>query len=413
MDLRKPTLFDRIEHLGRISEESGALTRRFATPALGQAFAAVEAWMQAAGMHTRFDAIGNLVGRYEGLQPNAKTLLMGSHLDTVPNGGKYDGSLGILLALAAVEGLHEQKKHFPFAIEIVAFCDEEGVRYQSTYLGSRALAGTFPVADLERLDAQGISMADAIRSAGGNPDGIASAALNPSHYLGYLEAHIEQGPVLETHKLAVGVVTGIAGQSRLRITFTGQASHAGTTPMNLRKDALCAASEFVLETERSARFKPKLVATVGELRVPDSASNVVPGQVLLSLDLRHADNAVRHEALGKLFQKAQAIAAERRVSMTWEVVQESSAVKCSPAWIRLLSQAVTPHQHETLLLDSGAGHDAAALSPVLPVAMLFVRCHQGLSHHPDEYAAPQDIAVALTVFDDFLQLLASQPESLS
>jgi allantoate deiminase len=316
------------------------------------------------------------------------------------------------LAIAAVEGLHDQKKRLPYAIEVVAFCDEEGTRYQSTYLGSRVLAGTFPAADLERLDAQGIRMADAILSAGGNPDRLASAALNPAHYLGYFEAHIEQGPVLETHNLAVGVVTGIAGQSRIRITFTGQASHAGTTPMNLRKDALCAAAEFVLEVERTAKSKTRLVATVGELRVPDGAGNVVPGQVILSLDLRHGDNEVRREALDTLQQKAQGIAAARRVDMNWEIVQESSAVKCSPPWIRLLSQAVTPHQHETLLLDSGAGHDAAALSAILPVCMLFVRCTQGLSHHPDEYAAPQDIGIALTVLDDFLQLAATQLESL-
>ena len=413
MDLRKPTLFDRIEHLGRISEDPNSLTRRFATPALGKAFATLEVWMQAAGMHTRFDAIGNLIGRYEGLQPNARALLMGSHLDTVPNAGKYDGPLGILLALAAVEGLHEQKKRLPFAIEVVAFCDEEGVRYQSTYLGSRALAGTFPTGDLERLDADGICMAEAIRSAGGKPESIGTAALDPSRYIGYLEAHIEQGPVLETHKLAVGVVTGIAGQSRVRVTFTGQASHAGTTPMNLRKDALCAAAEFILEVEKTAKAKSHLVATVGEIRVPDGASNVVPGQVVLSLDLRHGDNATRSENLERLSERAKTIAKERRLNLAWEPVQESPAVKCSPAWIRLLSKAVTPHQHETLLLDSGAGHDAAALSKVLPVAMLFVHCHLGLSHHPEEYAAPQDISVALNVLDDFLMIAATQPEFIS
>jgi len=413
MDLRKPTLLDRIEYLGRISEEPGRLTRRFATPALSEAMTAVEGWMQAAGMHTRYDAIGNLIGRYEARESNARALLMGSHLDTVPNAGKYDGPLGVLLALAAVEGLHQQGLRLPFAVEVAAFCDEEGTRYQSTYLGSRALAGTFAKADLERLDADGISMADAIRSAGGNPGMLSSASLNPARYLGYLEAHIEQGPVLETHNLAVGVVTGIAGQTRVKITFTGQASHAGTTPMNLRRDALCGAAEFILEAERVARGKSRLVATVGTVNVPGGAGNVIPGQVVLSLDLRHADNAVRREALDHLREKASLLATERRLKMDWEVVLESRAVKCSPAWIRLLSQAVTPHQHETLLLESGAGHDAAALSDILPVAMLFVRCTQGLSHHPDEYAAPQDIAVALTALDDFLQLAAQKPESLS
>jgi len=413
MDLRNSNLLERIEHLGRISEDSGALTRRFATPALARAFASVEGWMQGAGMETRYDAIGNLIGRYEGAKADARSILMGSHLDTVPNAGKYDGALGVLLALAAVEGLHEQKKRFPFAVEVVAFCDEEGVRYQSTYLGSRALAGTFTVGDLNLLDSEGIRMADAILSAGGVPDMITSSALDPSQYLGYVEAHIEQGPVLENHNLAVGVVTGIVGQSRIRITFTGHASHAGTTPMNLRKDALCAAAEFVLEVERVGKSTPHLVATVGELRIPDGASNVVPAQVLLTLDLRHGDNAIRREMVARLFHNAEAISQQRGVSLDWESIQEPSAVKCSPAWTRLLSQAVRSHQRETLFLESGAGHDAVALSSILPVAMLFVRCQQGLSHHTDEYAAPQDIAIALKVLDDFLQLAAIQFETLS
>ncbi len=238
------TIMQRIDALAQISEEEGKLSRTFASPAMRRANELVGSWMREAGMAVRTDAVGNLIGHYAAAQPDGKILLLGSHLDTVRDAGKFDGTLGVIIAIACVQHLEEAKIRRPFAIEVAAFADEEGARYQSTYLGSRALAGTFDREDLKRTDAKGITMADAIREFGGNPDGIASAKLDPSRLLGYVEVHIEQGPVLEQKKLAVGIVSVVAGQARARISFTGQAGHAGTVPMDLRRDALCATCTF-------------------------------------------------------------------------------------------------------------------------------------------------------------------------
>ncbi|MGA2870827.1 MAG: hydantoinase/carbamoylase family amidase, partial [Verrucomicrobiota bacterium] len=258
----------RIGALAKISDESGVVTRTFASPAMSRANQLVAGWMRAVGMETHEDAIGNLIGHYAGKAEagkadpgkatQAKTLLLGSHLDTVRNAGKFDGPLGVLLALACVEKLHQKRLRLPFAINVLGFADEEGVRYQSTYLGSKAVAGRFEPADLKRKDADGILMADAIKNFGGNPAKIKAARLNPKNLIGYLEAHIEQGPVLEKENLALGIVTGIAGQTRSRVSFLGRAGHAGTTPMSLRQDALCAAAEFILAVETLARRTPGL-----------------------------------------------------------------------------------------------------------------------------------------------------------
>jgi allantoate deiminase len=311
----------------------------------------------------------------------------------------------VLVAIACVQHLHDTKTQVPFAIEVIGFADEEGVRYQSTYLGSRALAGTFSKEDLKRTDSEGISMADAIRGFGGDPGALGSARLDPKRLLGYAEVHIEQGPVLEKRNLAVGVVTAIAGQSRMRLTFKGQAGHAGTTPMNMRQDALCAAAEFLLAAESLAKNQDGLVATVGEITALPGASNVIAGEVRLSLDVRHAEDGVRQVAVAELEKRAAAIAAERKVGLQWQQVHQSGAVTCDSKLSSVLNEAVKRHQQELVSLPSGAGHDAAAIAAITPATMLFVRCKGGISHHPDESAAVDDVRVAIEVMNDFIGLL--------
>ncbi|MEJ0089023.1 MAG: allantoate amidohydrolase [Limisphaerales bacterium] len=397
-----------IEALAKITDEPGRITRLFASPAMRRANELVASWMGEAGMQTRVDAIGNLIGRYNGGQPAAKTLLLGSHLDTVRNAGKFDGPLGVMLAIACVAQLHRHKIRLPFAIEMIGFADEEGVRYQTAYLGSKVLAGCFDPNDLKRKDAEGISMAEAIRNFGGNPAKLKLARLNPKQLIGYVEAHIEQGPVLEEKNLAVGIVTAIAGQSRFKITFTGRAGHAGTTPMNLRRDALCAAAEFVLAVEKLGRKTPGLVATVGQIKAEPGASNVIPGETQLTLDVRHQKDSVRRAASGALQKTAQQIARARKTKIIWRVVQQTDSVPCSKTLSNLLTSAAMNHQRTIVKLPSGAGHDAAVMGKITPAAMLFIRCKGGISHHPDESVSIQDVQVALNIMNDFLHLLAEK-----
>jgi allantoate deiminase len=415
------TVMRRIDELARISDEAGHLTRTFCSPAMRKANKLVGSWMREAGMAVRQDAIGNLIGHYPSRSPESrvqspnspessgeKILLLGSHLDTVRDAGKFDGPLGVLVAIACVQRLFEKKTRLPFAIEVIGFSDEEGVRYQSAYLGSKVMAGTFNPKDLTRSDANGVTMAEAIRSFGGNPDGLAAARLDPERLLGYAEVHIEQGPVLEQKNLSIGVVTAIAGQTRIKITFTGRAGHAGTTPMNLRRDALCAAAEFVLAAETVAKRRPGLVATVGEIAALPGASNVIPGQVRLSLDVRHPKDALRLSAVAELKKRAAAIAAKRTVLFDWQPVHQSPAVTCDRHLSSLLSKAVKHRQRKLVLLPSGAGHDAAAMAAITSVAMLFVRCKNGISHNPNESASAKDVGIAIGVMNDFINLLGAE-----
>jgi len=411
---------ERIEALGRISEAPDRLTRTFGSPAMRRANDLVAQWMRQAGMSAREDAIGNLIGHYSGGSPQAavggptsdrrreeKVLLLGSHLDTVRDAGKFDGPLGVLLGIACVEHLKRNGLRLPFAIEVIGFADEEGVRYQSACLGSRAAAGTFDEADLCRKDADGVSMAEAIRRFGGQPARLSQARLDASRLLGYVEAHIEQGPVLGQKNLALGIVTAIAGQTRLKFTFAGQAGHAGTTPMRLRRDALCAAAEFILAVENHARKRSGLVATVGQLQVEPNASNVVPGAVTLTLDVRHQRDYVRQAAVERFRKVARRIGAVRGVKVSPQLVQQTASVPCSRRLSGLLEGAARGHQAEVVALPSGAGHDAAILAKITPVAMLFIRCKDGISHHPAESVKVQDVRVALAVMNDFLRRLAA------
>ncbi len=395
----------RIDALGQVTDEPGKLTRCFCSDAMRRANALVAGWMREAGMVVRQDSLGNLIGRYPSDPPESKSLLLGSHLDTVRDAGKFDGPLGVLTAIAAVQELHDKNRRLPFQIEVFGFADEEGLRYQSTYLGSKAAAGTFQPDLLLLKDSDGISMADAIRNFGGNPEGIASAQINPSQCIGYVEVHIEQGPILEQSNLAVGVVSAIAGQTRARITFIGRAGHAGSTPMSLRHDALCAAAQFITEAESFARGHDGLVATVGSIAAFPGASNVIPGQVELSLDVRHADDQVRTTSCAALRQIAANIASSRKQTLDWKLVHQVGATTCDPDLSTALADAVRQHQPHCIRLLSGAGHDAAAMAEITPVAMLFVRCQGGVSHHPGESVALEDIRLAIKVLRDFLVAL--------
>lgn len=400
------TLLDRCDRLGRCSEEESRLTRRFATPALAEARELVAEWMHAAGMATTVDAVGNLMGRYEGLEPDAPALALGSHLDTVPDAGRYDGPLGILAGLATVERLVADGTRLPFAVEVVAFADEEGARFRTAYLGSGAFCGRFDPAWLALMDSEGVSVAEAIRTGGGDPDAIAACARPAGSLVGWVEAHIEQGPVLEDEGLPVGVVTAIAAQTRLCLDFMGQAGHAGTTPMALRHDALAAAAETVLAVEVVGRTTEGVVATVGTIAVEPGAGNVIPGRATLSIDVRHADDATRDAAVTAILAQAEVAAATRGVSLAGEAVQEHGGVAMSPALTEALAAAVAAQGLKVCRLVSGAGHDAVQLAQLTPVAMLFVRCAGGLSHNPAEAVAEADIAVCLDVLERLVRSLA-------
>ena len=392
------TVLERCDALAAFSEEDGRLTRRFATPALRAAGEAVAGWMAETGMAVRRDAIGNVVGRLEGDGPG--TLLMGSHLDSVRDAGRYDGPLGVLVAIACAQAL---RGALPFALEVYGFADEEGLRYGTAYLGSGTVAGRLDPAVLQRRDADGIAMADAIAAFGGDPGALTAARRDPRDLLGYVEVHIEQGPVLEARGEAVGVVDAIDGQTRAAVTFAGAAAHAGTVPMVLRRDALTAAAEWILAVEELARAEDGLVATVGEARVEPGAGNVIPGRVGLSLDVRHADDGARRAARDRLREQAQAIAGARGIAVEWEVVQETAAVACAPALRDALAAAARACGHGALHLTSGAGHDAAMMAALTPVAMLFVRCAGGISHNPNESVTRADVAAAIEVTMRFLQ----------
>jgi allantoate deiminase len=392
------TVLERCDALAAFSEVEGRLTRRFATPALRAAGEAVADWMRAAGMTVRRDAIGNVVGRLEGDGP--RTLLMGSHLDSVRDAGRYDGPLGVLVAIACAQRL---RGRLNFALEVYAFADEEGVRYGTAYLGSGVVAGRFDPAVLQRRDADGIAMADAIAACGGDAGALAAARRDPAGLLGYVEVHIEQGPVLEAHDAALGIVDAINGQTRAALTFAGAAGHAGTVPMDLRRDALAAAAEWILAVEALARETEGLVATVGEARVEPGAGNVIPGRVALTLDVRHRDDAARDAGVAALRDRAGAIATARGLDVEWEIVQETAAVACSPQLADALAAAARACGHRELRLTSGAGHDAAVMAALAPVAMLFVRCAGGISHHPAESVSHADVAAAIEVVSRFLQ----------
>jgi allantoate deiminase len=398
MDLDRLTddILARCDVLDKCSEEPGRLTRTFLRPPFHAAHAKLRGWMEAAGLTVRVDAIGNMIGRLPGRTADARIFVVGSHLDTVLDAGKYDGILGVLLGVAAAQALPGRR--FARSLDVIAFPEEEGVRFRTPYLGSLAVCGRFKRELLDRVDADGVTMADAIRAFGLDPDGIPAARYPASQVAGYLEAHIEQGPVLDALDQPLGVVTAIVGQSRYWLRFIGTAGHAGAQPMDLRRDALVAAAEFVTDVEKLAAATDGLRATVGALTVSPGAVNVVPGHVRLSLDVRHADDSARDAATDILLGRAAIFAQRRGLRFEFEEIMNEPAVPMEPALVERLSATTGPVPR----LVSGAGHDATVMASVCPVAMLFVRSPGGISHHPVESVRRADVRAALDVMVRFL-----------
>lgn len=386
----------RCDELAAISETPDALTRVYLSPEHKRANALAGDWMRQAGMTVHQDGAGNICGRYEGATAGARALLLGSHLDSVRDAGRYDGPLGVLTAIETVHHLHRQNVRLPLAIEVVGFGDEEGVRFGITLLGSRALAGTWPEGWLDQEDGQGIRLADALREFGLDPHRVADAARPVDDIAAYLELHIEQGPCLEQADRALGVVTAINGARRLSCTFTGQAGHAGTVPMGQRRDALAGAAEWMTEIEQvTSQAGPDLVATVGALQCRPGAVNVIPGQARLTLDIRGPEEEPLETLLDDLLARAHAIAERRGLTFEADEFYRIAATACDTGLQHHLAEAVSAVQGDAPHLPSGAGHDAIALADHWPVAMLFVRCKGGISHHPAESVTTDDVALGL------------------
>ncbi|MCW0355541.1 allantoate amidohydrolase [Pantoea ananatis] len=399
----------RCDALAEISESGQGLTRVYLSPEHLRANARVGEWMQAAGMTVWQDEVGNICGRYEAAQPGAPALLLGSHLDTVRNAGRYDGMLGVLSAIETVQWLHDRQRRLPLAIEVIGFGDEEGTRFGITLLGSRGITGTWPDSWPTHPDGNGITVAQAMSDVGLDASQIARAARNVSDIVAYLELHIEQGPCLEQEDLALGVVTAINGARRLNCCFTGEAGHAGTVPMAHRKDALAAAAEWMVFIEHTTREQTSpLVATVGTLSCAPGAVNVIPGEVNLSLDVRGPEDAPLEALLSTLLTQAEAIALRRGLAFSAQEYYRIAATACDAGLQQALSHAVETVQGRSLALPSGAGHDAIAIAERWPVGMLFVRNHRGISHHPAESINETDVAPAVQAYLQAVCHLAEQ-----
>jgi allantoate deiminase len=358
-------------------------------------------------MTVRVDAIGNIRGVFSSRLPNTsnpppRRLYIGSHLDTVPNAGAFDGVLGVVLAIALVE--LRAGKRYPFAVEVVGFSDEEGVRFGVPFLGSHALAGSFENEVLDRTDDSGHTLRDAIRRFGLDPGRIPDAK-SPDDALGYLEFHIEQGPILENLNLPLAAVDVISGQTRAEITFSGRAAHAGTTPMALRKDAMACAAAWIGEVEREARATTGLVATVGRVSVEPGAGNVVPGVAAVSLDVRHPADAIRMAAVERLSAAAQSIAGGRGIALDWSTTLDQSSVSLDVPMASMLDRAIEQAGFPAHRMSSGAGHDAMVMASRMPAGMVFLRCAEGISHHPAEDVQESDVAAALNAGSAFLDEL--------
>jgi len=388
----------RINELAAISETPEHLTRIFLTKEHRAAADLILSWMRDAGMRAHLDAIGNVCGRYEGEVAGLPCLMLGSHYDTVRDAGKWDGPLGLITAISCVAQLHRRGKRLPFAIEVTGFADEEGVRFASTLLGSRAVAGTFDESVLGVKDSAGISLRAALSQFGLDPDHIGAAARTRGELLAYLELHIEQGPVLEGLNLPVGVVTAIAGATRLAASLTGMAGHAGTVPMPLRRDALAGAAECIVAIEEFCRTgQGGLVGTVGYIHATPGATNVIPGQVSFTIDMRAPSDAHRKLAVADIVRRIENIARRRKLKLQLDVTHENRTVPCAP-WLRSqVSEAIAGEGYRVFELPSGAGHDGMAMIDITDVAMVFVRCRGGISHHPDEHVDKADVEAGARV----------------
>lgn len=400
-----------LSELGRISAEPQRLVRLFLTPEHRLAADLVARWMREAGMTVGEDALGTVRGQW---RPDKKRrLLIGSHIDTVIDAGKYDGPLGVVAGILAVQELATRGADLPFGIDVLAFGDEEGSRFRTTLAGSSACAGIFDRASLAFPDRSGISLGDALIAYDKNPEDIAAASYDPKNVVGYVEVHIEQGPVLEASSQPLGVVTGIVGQSRMRVVVVGEAGHAGTVPMRMRHDALAGAAEMMLAVEQTALENESdgMVATVGRIEASPGATNVIPGRVGFSLEFRSSTDAKRKAAIEQVKQDAKRIGVRRKLEFVFEPFHETNTTGCTPLLQDMLSDAVASLGYGPVRLPSGAGHDAQVMAQLGPMAMLFVRCKGGISHNPAEFASEPDMGLAITALLRFIEAFAKRSES--
>ena len=389
-----------LEELAAISADPDRLVRLFLSPEHRRAADLVAQWMREAGLAVSEDALGNLRGRHGA---GGARLLVGSHIDSVIDAGKYDGALGVVAAILAVDAFQRAGARLP-AIEVLVFGDEEGSRFPSTLSTSAAVAGAFEPGTLDLVDGEGVRYADALRSYGKNPGDYPSVAIPKGEAAGYVELHIEQGPVLEAKDEPLGVVTAMVGQTRLMLTVTGEAGHAGTVPMNLRRDALAGAAEIALAAERIARDAGEgMVATVGRMEVRPGAVNIIPAEARFTLDLRTPSDAARHTAIRHFRDQAAAVAARRKLALAVETIHELATTPCDAGLQDRLAAAVVSVGAHDIRLASGAGHDAMMLAKICPSAMLFVRCKGGVSHNPAEYASPEDMGIAIAALIRFIE----------
>ena len=406
-------IVQRIDALAAISESPAALTRICFSPEHRRAADLILRWMEEAGLTARMDEIGNVIGRYEADAPGLPCLMIGSHFDTVRDAGKWDGPLGVLTSIECAAEVARRGLRLPFALEVVAFADEEGVRFSSTLLGSRAVAGTFDYGALEAVDADGLTMREAMEAFGLKPGAIRKAARKRGEILAYTELHIEQGPALEVENVPVGVVTAISGASRFIIELEGMTGHAGTVPMHLRRDALAGAAECIAAVERLCGGHPGLVGTVGQIAAEPGATNVVAGRVRFTLDIRAAEDERRKDAVSAVIDAVDEIASRRRLKARITKTHDNRTAVCAP-WLRgQLGAAIAESGHRVLDLPSGAGHDGMAMIDIADIAMLFVRCRGGISHHPDEHVSAEDVEAAARVLMRFIEDFRPQAEARS
>ncbi|MDX4956021.1 2-oxo-4-hydroxy-4-carboxy-5-ureidoimidazoline decarboxylase [Delftia acidovorans] len=392
--------------------EKGQLTVTYLTDAHRACAQRISHWMRDCGFdEVEIDAVGNVVGRYKAATEDARTLLTGSHYDTVRNGGKYDGRLGIFVPMACVRELHRQGKRLPFHIEVVGFSEEEGQRYKATFLGSGALIGDFKQEWLEQKDADGITLREAMQHAGLCIDDIPKLQRDPARYLGFIEVHIEQGPVLNELDIPLGIVTSINGSARYICEMIGMASHAGTTPMDRRRDAACGVAELALYIEKRAARDGTSVATMGQLNVPSGSVNVVPGRCQFSLDLRAPTNEQRDAMVADILAEIEAIAQRRGLRYSTELAMKAAAAPSAPEWQQRWEAAVDALGVPLYRMPSGAGHDAMKLHEIMPQAMLFVRgLNAGISHNPLESSTADDMQLSVDAFSHVLNQLAQEQQ---
>ncbi len=403
-----------VEAIAKISSDENALTRLFLSPEHKMAADLVARWMQDRGLSVTRDALGTVKGQLKqdkskGVNRRRK-LLIGSHIDTVINAGKFDGTLGVICAILALDDLKKREVNLPFDVEVLAFGDEEGVRFPTTLSSSSAVAGVLKPDDLEATDKDGVSVKTALESFGGAPELAMECSEDPELIAGYIELHIEQGPVLQAKNTALGVVTSIAGASRFHITITGQAGHAGTVPMALRHDALSAASELigVIESVALSGLNDKLVATVGELHVSPGAVNVIPASVRMTLDIRAERDEPRLEAIAAIKEQAARISKRRDCAYEFTQFHEVSTCPCSPLMREAAQEALISLNIEPLALMSGAGHDGQAMAHLTEIGMMFIRCRDGVSHSPLEHVEEDDMDTAVKALVRWIEILAQK-----